>query len=271
MPYWAIDFSARLRSDPEPAPLQQFCEALWAEGHAVELQGPELVISFVLEGKTRQQAAEEAHRRFAGLAGGLSFDASVPSRSFRMAAPLNGPPGRAPEVPATPHLAGAPAWLQVQDLIESRPKPALAGDVLSMTPDEVPRRYRILFDGRDTAFMGGADRSELAGRGGTVVAERGGVRWMSRPLGKSPARLLLFGELIAGLRSSVGRVVARETVLGQDCWVCEASGLRVGETTVFRLWVDGQSGVLLRLTRPDEPGFWLGFEAIQVADVGSAP
>jgi outer membrane lipoprotein-sorting protein len=57
---------------------------------------------------------------------------------------------------------------------------------------------------------------------------------------------------MAYLDESTGHVLDSHTVEGRQCWVADVFGLRRDEpTATFRVWVDADTGIILREERTD--------------------
>ena len=62
---------------------------------------------------------------------------------------------------------------------------------------------------------------------------------------------LIQGRLTAYLDESMGQVVDSDQIEGRKCWVADVKGLRTDEpVATFRLWVDSETGIILREQRP---------------------
>jgi hypothetical protein len=133
------------------------------------------------------------------------------------------------------------------------PKPPLACRVVELRDGVATRSARAVFDGISGWFIEGDGRVELRHADDFVVLDQGGelkrlggVHVQSNGWVKTP----IEGRRM-NLCEATGRVMGREDVDGRPSVLVEFHGLRSGEDTVFHLHIDVDTGVVLRMSRPD--------------------
>jgi hypothetical protein len=148
----------------------------------------------------------------------------------------------------------APSFDRIRGLIESH-KPPLTCRVSELRDGEVARSARVIFDGINAWFIDDGARIELrAAEDRATFVENGAVERVGPGMIVSAGnwvKAAVDGRRMANLDEATGTVVGRETVGDRSCWVTEVEGLRSRDDAVFRLWVDAETGVILRMSRPD--------------------
>lgn len=146
-----------------------------------------------------------------------------------------------------------PTFDEVVDLIRT-PKPPLACRVVELRDGVAARSARVLFDGVSGWLIESDGRVELRQSDDFVLFDHGGeltrvgpgVPVHSNGWVKTP----IEGRRM-NLDQATGRVIGREEVDGRGSTLVEFLGLKSGEDTVFHLHIDLETGVVLRMARPD--------------------
>jgi len=166
-------------------------------------------------------------------------------------------------------MVGPPSWHQLISLIESSPKPPLRARVVESSPERV-REAWVVHDGQDVWHITVDNKTELSCARSTTIVEAArfetirGVGVASNNWVKS----MIQGRLIAYLTESTGHVVDSEMVEGRSCRVAEVRGLRANQPeATFRLWVDAETGIIVRLQRTDLTDAVVRLEAIEFGTV----
>lgn len=162
----------------------------------------------------------------------------------------------------------SPTFDEVVDLIRS-PKPPLACRVVELRDGVAARSARTVFDGISGWFIESDERVEFRHSDDFVVFEEGGelkrvgpgVQVHSNAWVKTPIQ----GRRMS-LDEATGRVIGREEVDGRRSILVEFLGLRSGEDTLFQLHIDLETGVVLRMSRPDL-GLILRLEDLRIGTV----
>ena len=146
-----------------------------------------------------------------------------------------------------------PTFDQVVDLIRS-PKPPLACRVLELSNGDEMRSARVIFDGMSAWFIESDEMVEFRIADDLAVFDEGGeLKRVGPGMGvhSNPwVKTAIQGERL-NLDEASGHVIRREVVDGRPAILVEVIGLRAGEDTVFELQVDLETGVILRMSRPD--------------------
>ena len=128
----------------------------------------------------------------------------------------------------------------------------------------------MVFDGINAWLVDDGERLELrAAEDRVVFVEGGTVERVGPGMVVSSAawvKSALDGRRIANLETSTGDVLGREHVDGRACWLVVIDGLRSNEDTRFRLHVDAETGVIVRMAREDA-GEVLRVEDLVVGEV----
>jgi hypothetical protein len=155
-----------------------------------------------------------------------------------------------------------PDWDAVRDLLLRRPKPPAAATVYAIGKpvakvvtdgqgawwiDE--STSKVLLTERAALFVE-PDRFERIGGGETGAPHTRG--WI----------LPAFEPWRYDLQRATGSVLERQTVAGRTSVVADVEGLK-GSVT-FRLWIDDEAGIILRMERADEPAPLLVLDEIRM-------
>lgn len=141
-----------------------------------------------------------------------------------------------------------PGWNEIQQRIESFPKPPISAVVVQTAQGET-RSFEVLHDGLDGWYIDDGIRVEASfGPSSTVIQDPGGLIAIRdvRVASNGWLKSLLHGRLMASLDRISVRVVGHDRLQGRSCWILDAEGLRE-EPTPFRLWVDEEFGFVLRI------------------------
>lgn len=166
-----------------------------------------------------------------------------------------------------------PTFEEVVELIGST-KPPVACRVVELRGDGTERSAKVLFDGVESWFIEDGARVELrASRDRVLFDEAGELRRVgpgsafvySNAWVKTPIEGYLMN-----LEGATGRVTGRDEVDGRQAVIAEFLGLRVGEDIAFLLHVDLETGIVLRMSRPDL-GEVLRIEGLRVGTVEELP
>jgi hypothetical protein len=148
----------------------------------------------------------------------------------------------------------APSFDRIRGLIES-PKPPLACRVVESRDGRVVRSAAVIFDGINAWYIEEEARTELrAAEDRVVFVEGGSVVRVGPGMVVSSSNWIksaIDGRRIAYLDRATGSVLGPDVVDDRMCWVIDAEGLKSREDTVFRLHVDRETGVILRMARED--------------------
>lgn len=135
------------------------------------------------------------------------------------------------------------------------PKPPLACRVVELRDDAPTRVATVLFDGLEGWHIDDGERTEFRSSDDRVVFDSGGRLERSGPGSGVVHSNAWVKTPIEGWRMNLegitGRVLGHEPVDGRETALLEAHGLRAGEDTVFLMHVDIETGVVLRIARPD--------------------
>lgn len=121
------------------------------------------------------------------------------------------------------------------------PKPALRFTAYAIGKDPL----RAQTDGEGRLFRDDGVPEELTGLG-----------WL---------RSAIEPRLFAYLDGAEGDVLARERTGGREAIVVEVTGLRREGGAAFRLWVDEETGVVLRMERTGDPAPLLVLDGLTVS------
>jgi hypothetical protein len=147
-----------------------------------------------------------------------------------------------------------PSFDRVRGLIESH-KPPLACRVIETRGDEVVRSASVVFDGINGWYIDDGIRVELrAAEDRATYVENGAVERVGPGMVVSSSnwlKIAIDGRRIGNLEDSTGAVIGREAVEGRSCWVVDVEGLKRDVNAVFRLHVDEETGIILRIARDD--------------------
>jgi hypothetical protein len=147
-----------------------------------------------------------------------------------------------------------PSFDRIRGLIESH-KPPLACRVVELTNGEVVRSASVIFDGINGWYVDDGTRVELrAAEDRATFVEAGAVERVGPGMVVSSSNWVksaIDGRRIAYLDEASGVVIGREAVEGRSCWVVETDGLKRDVDALFRLHVDEETGVILRMSRDD--------------------
>lgn len=161
-------------------------------------------------------------------------------------------------------MADIPSWHQLLSLIASTPKPPLRARVVESTPGRV-REASVVHDGSGTWHITTEETTELSSPDSTTIV--GADRFeMIRGMGVASnnwVKSLIQGRLIAYLTGSVGHVVDSDPIAGRACWIADIAGMKADQPhEVFRMWVDAETGIIMRLERAD-----VGNTVVELSDV----
>ena len=163
-------------------------------------------------------------------------------------------------------MAGLPTWEEVRALMLA-PKPPLACTAFGLGRGG---QVRVLFDGAETWFLEDDGRVELRASdersmldGDDGLRRTDGVHVHSFGWVKSAIEPRRLGSL----QDADGAVTGREDAGGRPCLVVEASGLKREGGAPFRLWVDEETGVILRMVRIDDPAPLLVLYGLRVGTI----
>ncbi|MGZ4108480.1 MAG: hypothetical protein ACXVP7_02215 [Actinomycetota bacterium] len=148
-----------------------------------------------------------------------------------------------------------PSFDRIRGLIESH-KPPLACRVIETRGDEVVRSASVVFDGINGWYIDDGERIELrAAEDRVTFVENGAVERIGPGMVASSANWVksaIDGRRIAYLDQASRVVAGREEVGGRSCWVVvDVEGLKRGGDGPFRLHVDEETGIILRMSRDD--------------------
>jgi hypothetical protein len=148
----------------------------------------------------------------------------------------------------------APSFDRVRGLIESH-KPPLACRVIETRGEDVVRSAFVVFDGINGWYIDDGGRIELrAAEDRVTFVENGAVERIGPGVLASSAnwvKTAIDGRRIAYLDRASGVVAGRVDVAGRSCWVVDVEGLKGDVDAPFRLHVDEETGIILRMTRND--------------------
>ena len=133
-----------------------------------------------------------------------------------------------------------PDWPSLRERMIA-PKPALRVTAYAIGTDPL----RVSTDDRGRLF-----------RDDDVPEELTGLAWLASAI--EP-------RLFAYLDRADGHVLARERTGGREAVVVEVAGLRREGGATFRLWVDDETGVVLRMERADDPAPLLVLDGLTVS------
>jgi hypothetical protein len=145
-------------------------------------------------------------------------------------------------------------WRALTQLILSYPKRPVRAKVV-MESELESRRADIVHDGHRAWYINDGSRVEITGDNSTMLVQ-GDELHCIRGMGVAVnnwAKSMIQGRLVAYLGDASGTVVGRELVEGRPCWIADVVGLRRDQSTSFRLWIDEETGMILRLTRAEPP------------------
>jgi hypothetical protein len=132
----------------------------------------------------------------------------------------------------------------------------LRARVVESSPEGV-REAWVLHDGQDVWHIVAGETTELSHRGSATfinAARFETVRGMG-VASNNWVKSMIQGRLIGYLTESTGHVVDSEMVEGRSCWVAKVRGLKANQAeAAFRLWVDAETGIIVRLERTDLNG-----------------
>jgi hypothetical protein len=147
-----------------------------------------------------------------------------------------------------------PSFDRIRGLIESH-KPPVACRAIETRGDEVVRSAFVVFDGINGWYVDDGERIELrAAEDRVTFVENGAVERIGPGMVASSANWVksaIDGRRIAYLDRASGVVAGRADVAGRPCWVVDVDGLKRGVDASFRLHVDEETGIILRMARDD--------------------
>jgi len=148
-----------------------------------------------------------------------------------------------------------PSFDEVRQLIGS-PKPPLGCRVVELREGEVQRSARVLFDGLASWFVDDGSRVEVRGTHDRALFDEGGrLERVGPGLGNVHSngwvKTVIDGRRMANLDKATGRVLGREVIDGRNRILVECSGLKSNDDVVFRMHIDAETGVVVRVSRPD--------------------
>lgn len=170
-------------------------------------------------------------------------------------------------------MAELPTWSQLVSLIASTPKPPIRARIVDSSPGS-ERKAWVVHDGQDVWHIDDGDRIELSSPASTTLIDDGRFETIAGMgvASNNWVKTMFQGRLIAYLASATGDVVGSETFEGRMCWVVEMQGLRAKEPEAeFRMWVDAETGITLRLERADLDGIVVWLDNIEVGTAITAP
>jgi hypothetical protein len=168
-----------------------------------------------------------------------------------------------------------PTWAEIRDLIRTSPKPPLRARLVERD-GAAQRQAVIIHDGVQGWYLDTGSAIELTNLDArsTVIVEGSRVRaWRGFGVAiNNEFKAAIQGTLIAYLEDSQGQIVAREPILGRPCWVAEVNGLWKDKPhAAFRIWVDEETGILLRIWRSDKPRYSLSIEELYLGKATERP
>jgi hypothetical protein len=154
------------------------------------------------------------------------------------------------------------AWDELVELM-GRPKPPLACSVVEVADGEIRRNASVWFDGMETWWIDDGSVAELRASERRVLLDDGAglVRHDDGAYVHGWVRLPLEPSKIAYLDTAAGSVLASSAIEGRACTTADVDGLRENEDVTFRIWVDDETGIALRIERDD------GAASIEVRDL----
>jgi hypothetical protein len=149
-------------------------------------------------------------------------------------------------------MSELPSWNELKRLIAG-PKPPVRARIVESSPTQL-REAWVLHDGRDGWHITEGANTELSSSDSTTIVDSDRFETI-RGMGVASnnwVKSLIQGHLIAYLDESTGQVIDAALVEGRHCWVADVNGLRRDEpSTTFRVWVDTDTGIILREERTD--------------------
>ena len=149
-------------------------------------------------------------------------------------------------------MSETPSWEGLKRLIMS-PKPPARARVVESSPTR-NREAWVLHDGREGWHITEGVKTELTSLQSTTIVDTDRfetIRGMA-VASNNWVKSLIQGQLIAYLDESTGQVVDSAQVEDRQCWVADVMGLKPDEpAAAFRLWVDADTGIILREQRTD--------------------
>jgi hypothetical protein len=167
-------------------------------------------------------------------------------------------------------VADTPTWADVKRLV-LHPKPPLTCTVAEVDDTGDVRAARVVFDGADGWWIDDGTKGELRLSDERVVfVEQERVELVAGKgfvYASGWVKTAIEGRLMSNLDGASGEVRGTETVHGRACWICDLAGLKSGDDVSFRLAVDTETGVIVRMERSDGRG------SLEVRDLrlGSEP
>jgi hypothetical protein len=141
----------------------------------------------------------------------------------------------------------------------------LRARVVESSPERV-REAWVLHDGQDVWHIVAGETTELSHRWSATFIDATRFETI-RGMGVASnnwVKSLIQGRLIAYMADVTGEVVDSEMAEGRSCWVAEVRGLKANQAdAAFRLWVDAETGIIVRLERTDLPGAVVRLESIE--------
>ena len=133
------------------------------------------------------------------------------------------------------------------------PKPPIRARVFESSPDG-DREASVIHDGLDGRCIIEGAKVELTSTDSTTIVDTDrfeAIRGMG-VASNNWVKSLIQGRRTAYLPESTGRVVDSTDLEDRPCWVVDVNGLRLDEPEVpIRLWVDTETGIILREERID--------------------
>jgi hypothetical protein len=158
-----------------------------------------------------------------------------------------------------------PTFDELRELMVSR-KPPLTARVVQERAAEPDRAASVIYDGLNAWYIDDGTSVELRPAEDRAVLVEGGVAERFGPRMNVYAhgwvKLAIDPRRMAELEEATGSVTGREVVLGRDCWIATVVGLKSDDEVEFTLHVDVESGIVVRIVRPDLPG-----EVLQVREL----
>jgi hypothetical protein len=159
---------------------------------------------------------------------------------------------------------GLPDWEAIRALLQRRPKPPATATVYALGKPVA----KVVTDGRGAWWIDAGNERLLQGepaRALFVEAERLELILADTNVHTHLWAKQAFEPWGYELDRAKGAVVAREESAGREAIMVDVDGLK-GSVT-FRLWVDEETGIILRMERADEPAPILVLDDVRVGTV----